>query len=92
MSLVPTKSVVEPEVLIGLAMGRADMEARKKSPPYVAHLPAKRMMKLLAELKELNVSFGIPFSGNVPDPKEDDHEWIYFGTVLDDVHVYARAR
>jgi hypothetical protein len=85
-------SLVVPEVLVGLAMGRAEMEAKKKTPPYVAYLTPKRMMKLLAELKELNVSFGIPFNGGVPEPKEDDREWIYFGTVLDDVHVYARAR
>lgn len=81
-----------PEVLVGIAMGRADLVAKLKDPPFVVHLPAKRMMKLMAEMKELNVSFGLPLTGYVPDPKEDDHEWIYFGTVLSDVHVYARAR
>lgn len=81
-----------PEVLVGIAMGRAELVGKDKSPPFVVHLPPKRMMKLLAEMKELNVPFGFPFAGQVPDPKEDDHEWIYFGTILTDVHVYARAR
>lgn len=80
------------EVLIGIAMGRADLVDKKKDPPFVVHLPAKRMMKLVAELEALQVPFGVPLDGFVPDPKDDDREWIYFGTVLSDVHVYARAR
>lgn len=91
MTLVAAKVMV-PEVLVGIAMGRAELVEKNKAPPFIVHLPPKRALKLVAELKEMNVSFGVPFNGFVPDPKEDDNEWIYFGTVLSDVHVYARAR
>lgn len=80
------------EILVGIAMGRAELVAKNMDPPFIVHLPPKRALKLVAELRELNVSFGLPLTGFVPDPKEDDNEWIYFGTILSDVHVYARAR
>ena len=81
-----------PEILVGIAMGRADFVEKDKDPPYVVHLSPKRMLKLVDEMKALNVPFGIPLTGYVPDPKEDDNEWIYFGLILTDVHVYGRAR
>lgn len=79
-------------MLVGIAMGRAEMEGNARTPPYVVHLPPRRAAKLVAELRGMGVPFGVPLDGYVPDPKEDDNEWIYFGTVLTDVHVYARAK
>lgn len=85
---------MRPDVLITLAEGRAKLEMAKKGPPYAVFYPPKRMMRLCRELHEMKVPFGIPFLGDIPDPtdREDGHQWIYFGTVLGDVHVFGRAR
>lgn len=67
-------------------MGRAELVEKNKAPPFIVHLPPKRALKLVAELKEMNVSFGVPFNGFVPDPKEE-------GTMtLAATRVMARTR
>ena len=81
-----------PEVLVGIAKGRAELVSQDRQPPYVVNLSPKRALKLVNELRAMNVPFGLPLAGFVPEPKEDDHEWIYFGVILEDVHVDARAR
>ncbi len=77
-------------VLETIALGRADMAAAAKLPPYVAHLPPKRAARLVAELASLGVPFGIPLGRDVPDHREDGEAWIYLGLVLGDVHVWGR--
>ena len=78
-------------VLETIAMSRADNVAQAKSPPYVVHLPTRRAARLRAELDYLGVSFGLPLGRDVPDHREDDEAWTYFGLVLDDVHVWGRV-
>jgi hypothetical protein len=81
-----------PEVLLALCEGRAYLEEKKKEPPYVVFLPPMRMLRLIRELEAMGVHFGVPFTEAVPEPKEDSGEWIYFGVLLGDLHVYGRAR
>lgn len=83
--------VVRPDVLLGLAAGRADLVARNIEPPYVVNLPPKRASRLEREMKDLGAPFGFPLAENVPDPREEG-TWRYLGIVLGDVHVYGRVR
>ena len=82
---------MRPDVLVGIAKGRADLISEGKEPPFSAHLPPRRAARLRREMEVLGVSFGIALSGRyVPEPREDEYEWIYLGIILSDVHVFER--
>ncbi len=72
-----------------LAVGRATLEDSGRKPPYITHLSDKRVARLRRELAELGVAFGLQIGTNVPEPRSEEF-WNYLGTVLGDVHVYAR--
>jgi hypothetical protein len=83
---------MRPDILIHLAEGRAELVARGKTPPFVAFLLPKRAMKLCRELHEMKIPFGLPLGLPLIEPRDDGNHWIYFGTILCDVHVYGRSR
>lgn len=78
-------------VLVKIAEDRANLERAGKKAPYVIYLQRRRAIMLRAEMALLKCYFGLPMDGYVPEPKYDDVEWIYWGLVLDDVHVWARG-
>lgn len=75
-------------VLESVAAGRAALVGQGKDPPFLVLLHPRRALMLIDELRALGVPFALQIGVEPPEPPED-REWMYLGTILTDVHVYA---
>lgn len=78
-------------MLARIVAGRHDLIEHGENPPFLVRLPRRDARSLRQELDDMGASFGVPFC--VPmSTKQDPSDWKYIGLILEDVHVYEKAR